>query len=199
MVIKMNRTKIVSILIVFIIAFAVLSAGCIGESTTEPKTSAAEAALTETNQAKLIKTNPAPSLDSSLERQNLIDRLNLLNNQNKIFYVYLVSYGKVMAEYTAQGKVSSVNSKLTTQEQIIESPYFDDYNGAGGNAGLVVESPDLDGSYGTNGNAVFFFTTDGAYVEWSGEYFVSDFPLSLSTPPVLVRTLNTESKQAVEN
>ena len=194
----MNRTKIVSILIVFIIAFAVLSAGCIGESTTEPKTSAAEAALTETNQAKLIKTNPAPSLDSSLERQNLIDRLNLLNNQNKIFYVYLVSYGKVMAEYTAQGKVSSVNSKLTTQEQIIESPY-----GRGSqsriNLGMVVESPDLDGSYGTNGDAVFFFTTEGAYVEWSGEYFVSDFPLSLSTPPVLVRTLNTESKQAVEN
>ena len=198
MVIKMNRTKIVSILIVFIIAFAVLSAGCIGESTTEPKTSAAEAALTETNQAKLIKTNPAPSLDSSLERQNLIDRLNLLNNQNKIFYVYLVSYGKVMAEYTAQGKVSSVNSKLTTQEQIIESPY-----GRGSqsriNLGMVVESPDLDGSYGTNGDAVFFFTTEGAYVEWSGEYFVSDFPLSLSTPPVLVRTLNTESKQDVEN
>ena len=194
----MNRTKIVSILIVFIIAFAVLSAGCIGESTTEPKTSAAEAALTETNQAKLIKTNPAPSLDSSLERQNLIDRLNLLNNQNKIFYVYLVSYGKVMAEYTAQGKVSSVNSKLTTQEQIIESPY-----GRGSqsrvNLGMVVESPDLDGSYGTNGDAVFFFTTEGAYVEWSGEYFVSDFPLSLSTPPVLVRTLNTESKQDVEN
>jgi len=198
MVIKMNRTKIISIMMVLIIAFAVLSAGCIDESAAEPKTSAAEAALTETNQAKLIKTNPAPSLDSSLERQNLIDRLNLLNNQNKIFYVYLVSYGKVMAEYTAQGKVSSVNSKLTTQEQIIESPY-----GRGSqsriNLGMVVESPDLDGAYGTNGDAVFFFTTEGAYVEWSGEYFVSDFPLSLSTPPVLVRSLNTEPKQVVEN
>lgn len=183
---------------VFIIAITVLGAGCIDESNTEQKTSAKEAALTETNQARLLKTNPPPTLDTSLERQNLIDRLELLNNQNKIFYVYLVSYGKVMAEYTAQGKISSVNSKLTTQEQIIKSPY-----GYGSqsrvNLGLVVESPDLDGSYGTNGDAVFFFTTDGAYVEWSGEYFVSDFPLSLSTPPVLVRSLNTESKQVVEN
>lgn len=195
----MKRTKIMSLLMVFIIAFAVLSAGCIEEQKPEQKTSAKEAALTETNQARLLTTNPPPTLDTSLERQNLIDRLELLNNQNKIFYVYLVSYGKVMAEYTAQGKISSVNSKLTTQEQVIKTPYYDSYNGAAGNLGLVVESPDLDGSYGTNGDAVFFFTTEGAYVEWSGEYFVSDFPLSLSTPPVLVRSLNTESKEVVEN
>ena len=115
----MNKTKIVSILVVFIIAFAILGTGCINETTPKPKTSAEEAAFTETNQARLAKSNPAPSLDSSLERQNLIDRLELLNNQNKIFYVYLVSYGKVMAEYTAKGKISSVNSKLTTQEQVI--------------------------------------------------------------------------------
>ena len=189
----MKRTKMISILMVFIIAFAVLTAGCIDESTPKLKTSAQEAAFTESNQAKLTTSNPAPKLDSSLERQNLIDRLNLLNNQNKIFYVYLVSYGKVMAEYTAKGKISSVNSKLTTQEQIIKSPF-----GAGSqsrvNLGMVVESPALDGSYGTNGDAVFFFTTEGAYVEWNGEYFVSDAPLSLSTPPVLVRAIeNTQA------
>ena len=195
-----KRTKIMSVLLIFIIAFAVFGAGCIDNSPApQEKTSAKEAALTETNQARLLTTNPPPSLDTSLERQNLIDRLNLLNNQNKIFYVYLVSYGKVMAEYTAQGKISSVNSKLTTQEQVIKTPYFDSYNGAAGNLGLVVESPDLDGSYGTNGDAVFFFTTEGAYVEWSGEYFVSDFPLSLSTPPVLVRTMTPEPKEVVEN
>ena len=194
----MKRTKIMSLLMVFIIAFAVLSAGCIDESKPKPKTSAQEAAFTESNQKRLTISNPAPSLDSSLERQNLIDRLNLLNNQNKIFYVYLVSYGKVMAEYTAKGKISSVNSKLTTQEQIIKSPFENGYEGRV-NMGMVVESPALDGSYGTNGDAVFFFTTEGAYVEWNGEYFVSDAPLSLSTPPVLVRTLNVETKQVVEN
>lgn len=196
----MKRTEIMSILLIFIIAFAVFGAGCLDQPIKpQEKTSAREAALTETNQARLLGTNPPPSLDTSLERQNLIDRLELLNNQNKIFYVYLVSYGKVMAEYTAKGKISSVNSKLTTQEQVIKTPYYDSVNGAAGNLGLVVESPDLDGSYGTNGDAVFFFTTEGAYVEWSGEYFVSDFPLSLSTPPVLVRTINPEPKEVVEN
>lgn len=195
MVIKMN--KILTIGITLIMLIAVMGAGCLESTDSYTETTTGkEAALTESNQVKLLTANPPPSLDRSLERENLINRLELLNNQNKIFYVYLVSYGKVMAEYTAKGKVSSVNSKLTTQEQIVEDPhsYYRENQ-----QGVVVESPDLDGSYGTNGDGIFFFTTDGAYVEWSGEYFVSDFPLSLSTPPVLVRTLNTESKQVVEN
>ena len=57
----------------------------------------------------------------------------------------------------------------------------------------VVESPDQDGSYGTNGDGVFFFTTEGAYVEWRGDYMVSDFPLKLSTPPALVRELKEDA------
>lgn len=186
----MKRKQIASVLIVLIVALSLFAAGCIDETAPEKKTSATEAAFTESNQERLTKSNPPPSLDHSLERQNLADRLNLLNNQNKIFYVYLVSYGKVMAEYTAKGKISSVNSKLTTQEQIIKSPY-DRGSQSRINLGMVVESPALDGSYGTNGDAVFFFTTEGAYVEWNGEYFVSDFPLSLSTPPVLVRISGT--------
>jgi len=50
---------------------------------------------------------------------------------------------------------------------------------------VIVDSPQLDGSYGTNGDGIFFFTTEGAYVEWNGEYMVSDFPLKMSTTPAL--------------
>ena len=185
----MNNKVIAVGVMLMIIASAFV--GCIEESEEKysSTTSGKEAKLTEANQERMLAASPPPELDKSLERENLIRRLNLLNDENKIFYIYLVSYGKVMAEHVAKGKVSSVNSKLTTQEQVVESPYFDDYNGAGGNAGLVVESPDLDGSYGTNGDAIFFFTTDGAYVEWAGEYMVSDFPLQLTTPPMLIRDI----------
>ena len=150
-----------------------------------------EAKQTEVIQQKLMKSNPIPDIAKSLERENLGKRLNLLNDQNKIFYVYLVSYGKVMAYYTAQGKVSSVNSKLTTQEQIVkdEECIRELYHESEGACYKVVESPDLDGSYGTNGDGIFFFTTEGAYVEWAGEYMVSDYPLKLSTPPALVREI----------
>ena len=54
---------------------------------------------------------------------------------------------------------------------------------------VVVDSPQLDGSYGSNGDGIFFFTTEGAYVEWNGEYMVSDYPLKLSTQPELVRVV----------
>ena len=187
MVIRKNK-KIATIGIVLLIV-AAMGSGCIEEKTKyKDTTSGQEAAITESNQARLLLASPPPQLSNSLERENLIRRLELLNDENKIFYIYLVSYGKVMAEYVAKGKVSSVNSKLTTQEQIVRDPFT--YSGSSERAGKVVESPDLDGSYGTNGNAILFFTSDGAYVEWSGEFMVSDFPLKLTTPPELIREIN---------
>lgn len=178
----MNK-KVISIGIVLVL-IASMCMGCTEDVEYEDTTSGQEAKLTEENQNRMLIVSPPPKLDKSLERENLIRRLELLNDENKIFYIYLVSYGKVMAEYVAKGKVSSVNSKLTTQEQIVDDPYA--YH-ASSHQGQVVESPDLDGSYGTNGDAIFFFTTDGAYVEWAGEYMVSDFPLQLTTPPMLIR------------
>jgi len=184
MVIRMNAKIIAIGIMLMIISSAFM--GCTGENNDLYKetTSGKEAALTEENQDRMLTASPPPKLDKSLERENLIRRLELLNDENKMFYIYLVSYGKVMAEYVAKGKVSSVNSKLTTQEQIIRDPHT---HYVEQRQGLVVESPDLDGSYGTNGDAIFFFTTDGAYVEWAGEYMVSDFPLQLTTPPELIR------------
>lgn len=149
----------------------------------------AEEIYTEENQQRLIASTKMPRMESSLERENLARRYEFLNDENKMFYVYLISYGKVMAYYTALGKVSSVNSRLTQQQQVIDperSLGIDLYNG---DMVAVVDSPQLDGSYGTNGDGIFFFTTEGAYVEWNGEYMVSDFPLKLSTPPELVRNI----------
>jgi len=38
----------------------------------------------------------------------------------------------------------------------------------------VIESPDFDGTYGENPHGVFWFTPDGTYMEWNGNYFISD-------------------------
>ena len=107
-----------------------------------------------------------------------------LNDENKLSYIYLVSYGKVMAFYTVKGKVSSVNSQITNPEQAL-----DDEHGGYDAGSVVLPSPAEDGSYGTNGDAVFFFTTEGVYVEWAGEYMLADQPLKLTTPPALVRQI----------
>jgi hypothetical protein len=148
-------------------------------------TVAQEQARTEANQQRLLKVQPPVSLDYSLERDNINKRTELWNNENKISYIYLVSYGKVMAFYTIKGKVSSVNSQITNPEQIVQRRYT-----AGGTRYThVLPSPAEDGSYGTNGDGIFFFTADGTYVEWSGSYMLADKPLKLSTPPELVREI----------
>lgn len=185
MVIRMNmKTITIGILLLLIVA---MSMGCTESSRVDygDTTSGQEAKLTEENQDRLLIVSPPPKLDKSLERENLIRRLELLNDENKIFYIYLIDHGVVMAEYVCKGKVSSVNSKLTTQEQIVDDPYGRSYEVGG----KVVESPDLDGSYGSNGDAIFFFTTDGAYIEWPGVYHLSDFPLKLTTQPILLREI----------
>lgn len=187
------RTVLISIFLVALVVTA--SVGCVETERvqTSGDTQAAEAKLTEQNQERLNKAVPAPSLDTSLERQNLKKRLELLNDENKIFYVYLVNHGQVMTYFTAQGKISSVNSKLTTGEQVIDARTTIYPNGYGGSStrlgAVVVESPALDGSYGTNGDAIFFFTTEGAYVEWAGDYMLSDYPLQLTTPVQMVASV----------
>lgn len=144
-----------------------------------------EMKATEANQENLIKQQPIPGMENSLERENLVERYETLNNRDKIFHVYLMSHGKVVSYFTAQGKVSSVNSKLTQPEQLVRCRSGDqgEYDNADQrDKHCVVSSPQMDGSYGTNGDGVFFFTTDGSYVEWNGQYVVSERPLNIQTP-----------------
>lgn len=149
-----------------------------------------EQAITEKNHRKMLIAKPVPTdLEDSTERANLISRLKLFNNPDKISYIYLINYGKVMAFYTIKGKVSSVNSLLTDPSQLIYGN-GEACNYAGSNC-YNVESPDLDGTYGQNGpeGSIFFFTTEGAYVEWHGDYMLADQPLKLTTQPELVRAI----------
>lgn len=132
--------------------------------------------------SKLLAAVPAPQLDNSLERANISKRLTTFSDSNKISYIYLVSFGKVMAFYTVKGKITSGGKRLTPQNQIA-------YQELGTPDNVVVEAPELDGTYGSSNPYVFFWTTDGAYVQWSGEYMLSDQPLQLTTAPELVRTI----------
>lgn len=145
--------------------------------------------LTTSNEiTKEISQNvPVPQLTTSSERKNVAKRAELFNNEEKISYIYLVSYGKVMAFFTVQGKVSSLRSYMTPTEKLIR------WNGEPCSTWnstatcYTVSAPDIDGTYGENVEGIFFFTTEGAYVEWKGEYMMSDQPLKLSTQPELVR------------
>lgn len=144
-----------------------------------------ESAATEANEESLLKSQPVPSpLSYSLERQNLIAKLGFEAKQGTVGYVALIGpMGQLVAYYAVNGKVSSLNSLLTTGQQI---QWQYGYN-SDDVAGVTVDSPDLDGSYGSNPQGIFFFTTAGQYIEWSGDYLYSDQPMSYTSQPLLVQ------------
>ena len=157
------------------------------------ETNEKEQLATEENQEQLMESQPPVRLQWSLEREQINKRTNLWNDPNKVSYIYLINYGKIMAFYTIKGKVSSVNSQITNPEQIARvfkekagSPGYNAYSG-------VLPSPAEDGSYGSNGDGIFFFTTDGAYIEWKGDFMLCDRPYKLVAPPDVVRYIKTQN------
>lgn len=154
----------------------------------------AEIQTTERNQQHLVQQRPPFLMEDSLERQNLIRRYQYLNDANNRHHVYFIDEGQVVMHRVALGKVSSVNSKLTNDRQIVvsqrclQTTYREDEAGCF----HTVESPQMDGSYGTNGAAIFFFTTDGHYVEYNGKYVVSEEPLNINSEVVLTEQVDSD-------
>lgn len=131
---------------------------------------------------ELSNNQPTPTdIEYSLERYNLIKRAYWVNGMrdkanslpNPIadmpfgYVVLFTESGDVVGQFTVDGKVSSLNSYLTPDSERYASSY------------AIEWIPDVDGSYGENDNGIFFFTTDGKYIEWTGTYLYSDIPFSV--------------------
>lgn len=165
------------------LAAIALSAG----SCEAPKqsTTTMNAKAVESNQQRLQTAIPAPQLQTSIERKNLVERLRRLNSENMSGYIYLISHGAVMASYPVAGKPTSLNAYLMAGERPMDDP-----NGTADAGSVMVEQPDYDGAYGKNADGIFFFTADtNAYVEWPGDYLFSDQPLKLNQEPMMMRQI----------
>lgn len=178
----------------FLIAFVLMSLISACDNGTPPpakeKSAQQQEQLTlEQGQQALVASQPAPVMTYSLERDNIKERLLRFNDPNKISYVTLMlPMGQLYAYYAIKGKVSSVNSYMTTSEQIIcQGGRFGTADSGGSDYQcLTMEAPDSDGSYGSNGDAIFFFTVDGVYKEWNGLYELSDEPSTFSVAPIVI-------------
>ena len=180
--------KIVSILLLVAVTLCMLT-GC--DSDYEAQTSDVEKQQSITRD--LEQSQPTPTdIDYSLERYNLIRRAYWVNGQREkalalpcpvdkpLGYVVLMLEGVgVVGNYVIDGKVSSLNSFLTPDSEYYEQEYGSNgYSVGDGNNWLA----DVDGSYGENDNGIFFFTTDGKYIEWTGTYLYSDIPFEVEQP-----------------
>ena len=169
--------KLVSLVMIIMVA-----AGCL-IGCDESYTSADSLKQQEVAQ-KLYENQPTPTdIEYSLERYNLIKRAYWVNGQREKantlpceiekplgYIVLFTESGAVVGSFVVDGKVSSLNSFLTPDSEYYEmvsgstSMYHNDW------------LADVDGSYGENDNGIFFFTTDGKYIEWTGTYLYSDIP-----------------------
>lgn len=148
---------------------------------------------------KLVSAQPTPTdIDYSLERYNLIKRAYWVNGMRDKaralpspiadmplgYIVLLTDNGAVVGKFIVDGKVTSLNSYLTPDSEYYEKQTCD--SGSGIKCTNNKWLPDVDGSYGENDKGIFFFTTDGKYIEWTGTYLYSDIPFEVSNPIVKV-------------
>lgn len=180
--------KIISILLasILIISTGIVFCGCDYDTAESENTKTAMK-----SSSTIVDNQPAPTdLNYSLERYNVIKRAYWVNGQREKamslpceidkplgYIVLFAENGSVVGRFIVDGKVSSLNSYLFPAEypQHIHNGdshcFYDN-----------VEIAGIDGCYGTNTSGIFFFTTDGKYIEWTGDFLFSDIPFDVETP-----------------
>ena len=181
--------KIVSIVLTVIMVFTlgICLTGCDVDTTTSGTEQ--DVANTKDTTNTIQANQPTPTdIDYSLERYNLIRRAYWVNGQREkanalpcevekpLGYIVLFAGNTVVGNFVVDGKVSSLNSFLTPDSEYYEVDT--NVSHVNNNEWLA----DVDGSYGSNDNGIFFFTPDGKYLEWSGEYLYSDIPFEVESP-----------------
>ena len=174
--------KVIATVLALIIAISATSS-C--EANWKPSGSRADVNATFEKANDLQSAQPTPTdISYSLERYNLIRRAYWVNGQREkanmliceiekpLGYIVLLPGNTTVGSFIVDGKVSSLNSFLTPDSEYYERTSV--------NRWLA----DVDGSYGENDSGIFFFTPDGKYVEWSGEYLYSDIPFEVGEPVV---------------
>lgn len=154
----------------------------------EPSGSRKDIYTTQENANNIQENQPTPTdLEYSLERYNLIRRAYWVNGQREKalslpceierplgYIVLFTESGGVVGRYVVDGKVTSLNSYLTPDSEAYSSDYRLEW------------LADVDGSYGENDQGIFFFTSDGKYIEWTGTYLYSDIPFEVTTPTIVI-------------
>lgn len=163
--------------------------------------------------ANRLQTNqPTPDdIEYNLERYNLIRRAYWVNGMRErantlpceidkpLGYIVLFSGNATVGSFVVDGKVSSLNSFLTPDSEYYSgevtavSTIRLDGTISNSNYDYVNKwLADVDGSYGENDSGIFFFTPDGKYVEWTGDYLYSDIPFVVDAPVVRYEVNNDD-------
>ena len=188
----MKRFAKIALAVTLMVVIAVAFTGCDFLDTYSTVGGTAADTANTTKVADTLATNQKTPTDInySLERYNLIRRAYWVNGQREkantlvctvekpLGYIVLFAGNTVVGRFVVDGKVSSLNSYLTPDSEYYEIAY------GGTSYSTNKWLADVDGTYGENDNGIFFFTPDGKYIEWTGEYLYSDIPFVIENPIV---------------
>jgi hypothetical protein len=143
-------------------------------SSCDSESDSSEAARAD-REAKAASVVLCGAANDSLECKNLAEREKRNSDPSKIQYVYLYNFdGSIKGYFTIKGKVSSTQSQMGPMDILV-----DGCTRAGEDCPQPMEAAGDDGSFGPNESGIFFFTTEGIMVTYSGDYLLSDAPLKL--------------------
>jgi hypothetical protein len=107
------------------------------------------------------------------EIENIKRRLELTSKVNAIGYIVLLNdAGQPILYTTVKGKVTSGSKRLTREDEYI--------------SGALRKSASDEGTYGSSNPYIYFWSTNGTYHQWSGQYLYSDKPIRLRVEPLVI-------------
>lgn len=140
-----------------------------------------EQSARQTQQAKAAEAANSIKFTENAEIENIKKRLELTSNPGLTGFILLLNQAGQPIKYTSvKGKITSGGKRLTSPSQVIHDSYTT--NGAA----VVMPAPSDEGTMGSSGDYIFFWTTNGEYIQWNGDYLYSDKPFRLKVEPLVV-------------
>ncbi len=127
------------------------------------------------------------SATASSEIANIKNRRELYGKPGVISYAVLLSRsGQVVMYLTVDGKCTSSKKRIEKPEEEKVITYGEDGKGNPKYKSVAIARQSDDGTFGSSAPYLYCFTADGRYIQWSGNYFLSDKPIELTTKPVVI-------------
>lgn len=147
-----------------------------------PENTATPTSNKQSQSQKAAEAAGSISYTENAEIDNIKRRLELTSNPGQIGFILLLNeMGQPIMYSGVKGKITSSSKRLTSPIQ-----YYDVDKGEWSGTELN-QSPSDEGTWGSSDPYVYFWTTDGQYVQWNGKYLYSDKPFRTKVEPLVVK------------
>lgn len=128
--------------------------------------------------------------DENAEIENIKHRIELTSSPGALGFILLMNEAGQPIMYTSvKGKITSSGKRLTRDQEIRTFS-----NGKGGVSPSVINAPSDEGTYGKSDEYIYFWTTEGQYMQWNGKYLYSNQPFRIRVEPLVINTVSPEKK-----